>query len=181
MRVTLDKDVWEIEDHVRLEDVLADLSDRAQARGRLVTKLTVGNRPMTDRELVPNTLSQPARDFAPIFAESESVETIVQKSEKTAQKFAQQINKAAQELVKNFRMGVPSLQPMDRWLGQMADYLEWGHISQSLGKQRGKASFLQGWVEELLEARHSSDQVRIADILEYEIIPLLTRASGECH
>ncbi|MDR4494357.1 MAG: hypothetical protein AB7P17_07925 [Nitrospirales bacterium] len=176
MRVQLDHDVWEMEDTARLEEVLADLSDRAQAKGCLVTKLTVANRIMTDRELVPLTLSQPARLFDPIQALSERMDTLMQQSEDTAKKFVRQINEEAQEIVEGFRMGRPSIPSLDRWFGQMADYLEWGHIHASLGMSGGYASSLNGWVEELMNARKIQDPVRVADILEYEIIPLLTQA-----
>lgn len=176
MRVQLDHDMWEMEDTARLEEVLADLSDRAQAKGRLVTKLTVAHQTLTDRDLVPQTLSQPAKLFDPIHALSERMDTLVQRSEGTAKKFVKHINQEAQELVEAFRMGQPSFQALDRWFGQMADYVEWEHIHDKVGLSGGEASHLKGWVEELMSARKSQDQVRIADVLEYEIIPLLSKA-----
>ena len=63
MQVQLDEEIWEVSDSVRLEEVLANLSDRAQAKGCLVTELVVGNQKMTDRELVPPTLGQVASSF----------------------------------------------------------------------------------------------------------------------
>lgn len=175
MRVQLDHDTWEMEDAARLEEVLADLSDRAQAKGRLVTKLTAANRIMTDRELVPQTLSQPAKLFDPIHALSERMEILVQQSENLAKKFVQQINLEAQEIVEGFRIGHPSLPALDRWFGQMADYLEWGHIHARFGMSGGHASNIKEWIEELMSARNKRDFVRAADILEYEIIPLLSK------
>ncbi len=175
MRVQLDHDMWEMEDTARLEEVLADISDRAQAKGRLVTTLHVANRTMTDRELVPQTLSQPAKLFDPIRALSERVETLVQQSEDTAKKFVQQINQEAQSIVEGFRAGNPSIVALDRWFGQMADYVEWGHIHDNLGLSGGYASNFKGWLEELMIARNGRDYVRVADILEYEIIPLLSK------
>lgn len=175
MRVQLDHDTWEMEDTARLEEVLADLSDRAQAKGRLVTKLTAANRTMTDRELIPQTLSQPAKLFDPIQALSERLDTIIQQSEGTAKKFVNHLNLEAQELVEEFRMGRPSFQALDRWFGKMADYVEWGHLHAKTGVSGSHSSNLKGWVEELMSARKNQDQVRIGDILEYEIIPLLSR------
>jgi hypothetical protein len=176
MQVQLDDDTWEMEDTARLEVVLADLSDRAQAKGRLVTKLTAAHRTMTDRELVPQTLAQPAKLFDPIQALSERMDTLVQQSEETAKKFVNQINREAQDLVEGFRMGQPSYQSLDRWFGQMADYVEWGHLHAKFGLPGDQVSTLKEWVEELMSARKVQDRVRIVDILEYEIIPLLFKA-----
>ena len=39
MLVQLDEETWEVSDTDRLEEVLANLSDRAEAQGRLVTQL----------------------------------------------------------------------------------------------------------------------------------------------
>ncbi len=74
MQVQLDEEIWEMNDSVRLEEVLANLSDRAQAKGRLVTELMVGNQKMTDRELVFPTLAQVASSFGSIAARSEALE-----------------------------------------------------------------------------------------------------------
>ena len=178
MRVQLDHDKWEMEDTARLEDVLADLSDRAQAKGCLVTKLTAANRTMTDRELVPQTLSQPAKLFDPIQALSERLETIIQRSEGTAKKFLNQVNLEAQDLVESFRKGQPSFQALDRWFGKMADYVEWAHLHAKTGTSGSTMVALKGWVEELMKVRKAQDQVRIGDILEYEIIPLLSQEAS---
>ena len=176
MRVQLDHDTWEMDDMAKLEEVLADLSDRAKAKGCLVTQLTGAHRRMTDRELVPQTLAQPAKLFDPIQALSERMEMLIQQSEETAKKFVKYINEGAQQLVEEFRMGRPSFQSLDRWFGQMADYVEWEHIHDQAGLTGLPASHLKGWVEELMNARKTQDRVRIADILEYEIIPLLSKA-----
>ena len=37
MLVQLDEEKWEVSDTVRLDEVLANLSDRAESQGRLVT------------------------------------------------------------------------------------------------------------------------------------------------
>ena len=57
----------------------------------------------------------------------------------------------------------------------MADYVEWGHLHAKTGLSGIHSSSLKGWVEELMSARKNQDQVRIGDILEYEIIPLLSQ------
>jgi len=174
MLVQLDEDTWEVSDTDRLEEVLANLSDRAHAQGRLVTELTVGNRPMTDRELVPPTLAKVASSFGSIAAKSEHIDSIVQQSGETAKKFGQQLRLQAQDAVENFRQGRGVMQQLDQWFGQIADYLEWAQIQQSVsGSQPKESQDLSYWVNELVNARKSFDQVRIADLLEYELIPRL--------
>ena len=175
MQVQLDEETWEVSDGVQLGEVLAHLSDRAQAKGCLVTQLMVGNRQLTDRELVPPTLAQLASSFGPIAAVSKRLENIVQYSEETGVKFGQQIRLKAQKLVDDFRQGHGFIRQLDQWLGPMADYLEWLQIHESVGRKKSEmAQNLVFWVNELLSAREIEDEVRIADILEYEVIPRLS-------
>ena len=175
MQVQLDEEIWEMNDNMRLEEVLANLSDRAQAKGRLVTQLTVGNKKMTDRELVFPTLSQVAGTFGSIAAKSEALEHIVQHSSETAKNFGQQLHHQAQDLVSDFRQGRGVLRVLDQWFGQIADYLEWEQIHQSVETDKPDTSEgLWYWVNELMNARTGQDKVRIADILEYEVIPRLS-------
>ena len=174
MQVQLDEEIWEMNDNVRLEEVLANLSDRAQAKGRLVTELMVGNKKMTDRELVFSTLSQVASSFGSIAAKSEALENIVQHSTETAQNFGHQLHLQAQDLVNDFRQGRGVLRMLDQWFGQVADYLEWAQIQQSFGvRNTDEAQGLSSWINELMNARKDMDTIRIADILEYEVIPRL--------
>lgn len=174
MLVQLDEKTWEVSDTDRLEEVLADLSDRAQAQGRLVTQLVVGDQPMTDRELVPQTLAKAANMFGRIAAKSERMDSILQNSEETARKFGHQIRMIAQQLVEDFRQGRSGIRSLDQWFGQIADYLEWAHIQQSVGGSSPKEpQDLSHWVNELMNARKNMDDVRVADMLEYEIIPRL--------
>jgi hypothetical protein len=174
MLVQLDEETWEVGDTVRLEEVLANLSDRAQAEGRLVTQLTVDNRPMTDRELVPPTLARVASSFGTITAKSEQMDSIIQHSGETGKKFGQQICLQAQKLAEDFRHGRGVMRQLDQWFGQMADYLEWSQIQQSIkGSQQNEPQDLSYWVNELINARQNLDDVRMADMLEYEVIPRL--------
>jgi hypothetical protein len=56
----------------------------------------------------------------------------------------------------------------------MADYLEWIQIQQSVvGPQPTQSQDLSHWVNELMLARQNIDEVRVADMLEYEVIPRL--------
>lgn len=175
MQVQLDEDIWEVNDNIQLGEILANLSDRAQAKGCLVTELIVGNRKMSDRELVPPTLSQVASSFGSIAAVSKRLEAIVQYSEETGKKFGQQLCLQGQKLVNDFRQGHGKFRPLDQWFGQMADYLEWLQIHESMGTEKSEiAQDLSYWVKELMNARESEDEVRIADMLEYEVIPRLS-------
>jgi secreted PhoX family phosphatase len=176
MYVQLDEEIWEVNDRVQLGEVLANLSDRAQAKGCLVTELMVGNQTMTDRELVPPTLAQVASSFGSIAAVSKRLETIVQYSEKTGGKFGQQLHLQAQKFVDDFRQGHGIFRQLDQWFGQMADYLEWLQIHESVGHKKPEiAQDLSLWVNELMNAREIEDEVRIADMLEYEVLPRLSR------
>ena len=174
MLVQLDEETWEVSDTVRLEEVLANLSDRAEAQGRLVTKLIVDNQPMTDRELLPPTLARVASSFGMITAESEQMDSIIEHSGETGKKFGQQIRLCAQQLVEEFRHGRGVMRQLDQWFGQMADYLEWAQIQESIkGSQANEQKDLSYWVNELMNARQNLDDVRMADMLEYEVIPRL--------
>jgi hypothetical protein len=174
MQVQLDEEIWEVNDRVQLGEVLAGVSDRAQAKGCLVTELTVGQRKMTDRELVSPTLSQPVSAFGSIVAVSMRVETVVQYSEDTGKNFGYQLRHQAQVLVDTFRNGHGNLRQLDEWFGQMADYLEWLHIHESMNSRKfQRAQDLSCWIKELLHARKHHDEIRMADMLEYEVIPRL--------
>jgi len=174
MLVQLDEETWEVGDTVRLEEVLANLSDRAEAQGRLVTQLIVGNRPMTDRELVPPTLSQVASSFGSIAAKSEKMESILQESADTGKQFGRQLRSQAQQVLGDFRQGKGGMRQLDQWFGQVADYLEWRQIQQSVGSTlSNEPNDLSFWVNELMTARQGLDEVRVADMLEYEVIPRL--------
>jgi len=176
MQVQLDEEIWEVSDSVRLGEVLANLSDRAQAKGCLVTELMVGNQKMTDRELVPPTLGQVASSFGSIAAISKRLETIVQYSEETGRKFAQQLGLQGQKFVDDFRKGHGKFRALDQWFGQMADYLEWLQIHESVGLQKpAVVQDLFFWVNELTNAREMEDEVRVADMLEYEVLTRLSR------
>lgn len=177
MQVQLDEEVWEISDELQLEKVLADLSDRAQAKGRLVTQLIVGEREMTDRDLIPVTLSQAAGTFGNIAAKSECVENILHNSRLTARNFGEQLHREALNMVKAFRAGQGNLRILDQWFGQMADYLEWSENHQAIGSSGEEKVSLSHWIAELIEARQTGDHVRMADLLEYEIIPHLPALS----
>ena len=58
----------------------------------------------------------------------------------------------------------------DKWL------IIWNgsQIQQSIkGSQPNESQDLSSWVNELINARQNLDEVRVADMLEYEVIPRL--------
>ncbi|HNP27562.1 MAG TPA: hypothetical protein PKK23_00865 [Nitrospirales bacterium] len=179
MHVKLDEDIWEVSDGVQLGEVLAEVSDRAQAKGCLVTKLLVGNRTMTDRELVPPTLSKMVGSFGSVSAVSKRLETIVEFSHTTGKNFGRQVHLQGQDFVKTFRQGKGNFRQLDQWFGQVADYLEWLQIQESVGLKKSEVlQDLSRWVKELMKAREMEDVVRIADMLEYEVLPRLAPSIG---
>ena len=174
MLVQLDEKTWEVSDTDQLEKVLADLSDRAQAQGRMVTQLVIDDQPMTEQELVPPTLAKVVSTFGKISAKSERMDNILKNSQETAKKFGHQIRVDAQQLVEDFRRGKSGMRQLDQWFGQIADYLEWIQIQKSVsGESMTEPQDLSHWVNELMNARKSFDEVRVADMLEYEVIPRL--------
>ncbi len=174
MLVQLDEKTWEVSDTDRLGVVLADLSDRAEAQGRMVTQLVVGDQRMTDRELVPPTLEKIASTFGRIAAKSERMDSILQNSEETGRKFGRQLGVQALQLAGDFRQGKKGMGPLDQWFGQIADYLEWLQNQQGVNRALPKEDQdLSHWVNELMIARKKFDEVRVADMLEYEVIPRL--------
>jgi hypothetical protein len=69
---------------------------------------------------------------------------------------------------------VQDLSLLDLWLGKVADVVE---IIGNGPKQPGTESparVVAGWMEEFLEARRLRDTVRMADLLEYEVLPRLS-------
>ncbi len=174
MLVQLDEKTWEVNDTDRLDEVLADLSDRAEAQGRMVTQLVVGDQQMTDRELVPPTLEKVASSFGRIAAKSERMESILQNSGETAKKFGCELRIKAIQLIEDFRQGKKGMRQLDQWFGQVADYLEWIQNQQTVsGTVTKDSQDLSHWVNELMLARKNFDEVRVTDMLEYEVIPRL--------
>lgn len=177
MQVQLDEEIWQVSDSVQLGEVLANLSDRAQSKGCLVTELMVGDRKMTDRELVPPTLARVASSFGSIAAVSKPLEKIVHYSQETGEKFGKQLGLQSQKLADDFRRGHGSFRQIDQWFGQMADYLEWLEIHEMVGFKKSEGTRdLSFWINELMTARKNQDGVRIADVLEYEVFPRLSQS-----
>ena len=105
MHVQLDEEMLEMSDSARLEEVLARISDTAEEKGRLVTKLMVGDQSFTDRDLVPSLLSQPARMFGMVVATSQTMQSIVDSGAESARKMGASLKSEGQHFVQSLRKG----------------------------------------------------------------------------
>jgi hypothetical protein len=173
MRVTLDQEQWEVGAGVTLGEVLADVSDRANKRSRIVTALAVDQRPITDRDLDATLLAQPTARFTHLTASSQSMHDIMQSARPSLQRYANEVRTEGSALIEAFRIGRQQIDRLDLWLGKLADYIE---LMESAAREPAEVvpgRTLIPWVQELLEARDVRDTVRIADLLEYEVLPRL--------
>lgn len=173
MQVQLDEETWEMADTVKLEEVIARLSDKAHERGCLVTNLKVGQRLFTDRDLVPSTLSQEAGKLGNVIATSEPLRSIVESGSKSAQEFGAELKEDAKNLVRVFRRGEKRLRQLDDWFGRLADYVEWGELARTVGTSQAESDSIVNWLQEIIGARERGDIVELADLLEFEILPRL--------
>ena len=173
MQVQLDEEVWEMADTVKLEEVIARVSDTAHARGCLVTNLKVGQRSFTDRDLVPSVLSQIAGPMGKVVATSQPLQSIVESGAQSAREYGSGLKADGENLVKFFRRGEKRFRQLDEWFGRLADYVEWVEIARTVGSSQHTADSLVNWLPEILNVREREDIVRLADLLEFEIVPRL--------
>lgn len=170
MHVTLDQDHWEVADAMTLGEVLADISEKLHARSRLITSLSVDQRTITDRDIDPAFLGEPIARFSRLTATSQTMDGVIRGAAQSIQQYATLLRSEARELAAEFRIREERLTSLDAWLGKLADYIELvesGH--QALPADKA----LTPWVQELLNARTARDIIRLADLLEYELIPRL--------
>lgn len=170
MHVMLDQDQWEVVNGLNLRDVLADISEKAHARARLITSLTVDQRPITDRDLDSAFLDEPIARFTHLQATSQTMDEVMHKAASTIQQYADLLRHEAQELAAHMRMGDERLTALDAWLGKLADYLE---LVESNRAKSHPDRAMTSWVQALLDARAQRDLIRMADLLEYELAPRL--------
>ena len=161
-------------DDTSMMNVLATLSDRAHAQHRIVTSLTVGGKPISDRDLTPPFLNQPARNVGALQAVSQSLHTIIVEAKQAIDRFAKELRTDGQVLLAPLRSGTAHIGTIDAWLGRLADYTEMldaGQGPRCRGDCRQPRSTLDS---ELLGARTTADAIHVADLLEYELLPRLT-------
>lgn len=173
MHVTLDHENWEVGTGITLGEVLADVSERAHARARLVTSLTVDQRALTDRDIDAALLAEPTTRFTRLTATSQAMQDILRAAQDSAHRYAEELHTEGLPLVGDFRSGRPHLKRVDVWLGKLADYLELTEGGRGIRPAPDAAQPLSSWVQALVEARDAHDTVLMADLLEYEILPRL--------
>jgi hypothetical protein len=177
MHITLDEEQWELPDDTSLMEALASISDKAHAKHRLVTSLTIGGKTISDRDLVPAWLTQKVNSVGPVQATSQSLHSIITDAKRAIDRFAVQLRADGELLLTSLRSGTGQVGSIDAWLGRLADYTEMLEAGQTQGVAGLSSSLLLPWIQELLAARSCADAVRAADLLEYELLPRLTEAA----
>ncbi|MDH4370521.1 MAG: hypothetical protein OEV99_11830 [Nitrospira sp.] len=170
MHIRLDDDQWLAATDASLGEVFAELSERAHANARIVTTMMLDRRQITDRDIEPRLLQEPSAKFSNLVATSLTQAEIIHAARGTIDRYRELVVQEGGSLVSQLRLGSQDLSLLDRWLGKVADLLEL--IGNNSADSDVKA--VSGWIEELLGARHLSDTVRMADLLEYEILPRLS-------
>ena len=177
MHITLDGEQLQIPDDTSLLDALAVLSDAAHAQHRIVTSLTVGGKTISDRDLTPPFLNQRAHDVGTVQAVSQSLHAIITDAKQAIDRFATQLRADGEGLLVPLRSGTGQVATIDAWLGRLADYTEMLEAGQAQGVAGLSSAPLLPWIQELLGARTFADPIRVADLLEYELLPRLTDAT----
>ena len=173
MHITLDGERMELPDDTSMMNALAALSDKAHARHRIVTSLTVGGNPISDRDLTPPFLNQRVRDVGAMQAASQSLHAIIQDAKQAIERFAAELQSDGQVLLAPLRSGTAQVGTIDAWLGRLADYTEMLDAGQTQGVEGLSSAALVPWIQALLGARTTADAIRVADLLEYELLPRL--------
>jgi len=174
MRVQLDQEQWESNAKATVGDVLAEVSDRAHERSRIVTMLQLDQRAITDRDIDGALLAESASRYGTLRAVTQSVQDIEHDAWVASQRYARLLHAEGVAFVDAWRAGRPQDRAMDLWLGKLADYLEFTEGSRAACREGEDApAAITPWVEKLLVARERQDQVLTADLLEYEILPRL--------
>ncbi|NOT22127.1 MAG: hypothetical protein HOP22_05315 [Nitrospiraceae bacterium] len=173
MRITLDQDQWDVSDDQLVSEALTEVSDRADARHRLVTSLRLGGRPITDRDLQPILLNKLLKEVGPIEACSQNISEIMTDAAPATTRFASTLKAEAQGFLVPLRISGVIPIALDRWFGALADYVELLQAGGQEGQATGDLQAVSFWIQELLEARSVQDPVRMADILEFEVLPHL--------
>ena len=173
MDITLDEERWQLPDDTSLMEALAQVNDKAERKGCLVTSLSVAGKKITDRDLDPGFLAQTGSQVATIEALSQSLRAIMADAAGTVRLFSSHLKRDGETLIGPLRAGRGGFAALDAWLGRLADYAEMAEAGRVQGVADTTTTNALHWMKELVDARHASDPVRLADILEYELLPSL--------
>lgn len=176
MYITLDGEQLPVPDDTSMMNALAALSDRAHAKHRIVTSLTIGGKAISDRDLTPPFLNQLIREAGAMQAVSQSLHSIIIEAKQAIDRFAAELRSDGQVLLAPLRAGTAQVGTIDAWLGRLADYTEMLEAGQAQGVEGLSSAALLPWIQELLGARTTADAIRVADLLEYELLPRLADA-----
>jgi|SRR5579885_435103 len=171
MQISMDEERWSVDDNARVAETVAAISDRAHAKGRLVTRLSIAGRSISDRDLIPPLLERRVGEIGPIHAQTQSLEDITRRAEATVHQYVSLLRADGESLVSGLRTHTASVSSVDSWLGRLADYLE--YADKAMPGSTGQEGGLYSWAHKLVHARTSGDSIMVADLLEYEILPRL--------
>jgi hypothetical protein len=113
------------------------------------------------------------KEVGSIEARSQNISEIMTDAAQAITRFGSTLNAEAQGFLTPLRMTgiIPSA--LDRWFGQLADFVELLQAAGHGSSARNDLQALSPWIQELLDARSNQDPVRLADILEFEVLPHL--------
>jgi hypothetical protein len=175
MHIMLDDEQWTVEDDLSLMEILAEVSDKAYAKHRVITSLQLGSRRLTDRDLTGAMLAQVGAGIGPIRAITQSMDQVMKSADETMERYAGLLKLDGAGLVHAIRTGQTPGASVDAWLGRLADYLECVETKRAQDEPSRSTEPLTHWVARLLDVRVAGDWVRMADLIEYEI---MTRLPG---
>ena len=171
MEISLDDEQWTVRDDTSLIEALAQLSEKSRGKGRIVTSLRIGGRLCTDRDLIPEFLACSVEEAGPVEASSTSAADILLKAQGTIEQFGKLLKDEGDTMVLLMRSGTIRLCSLDCWLGKLAEYIEIVERSIEMRIPGIPHDSLVPWTEQFIEARGIPDIVRMADLLEYELLP----------
>ena len=172
MNVQLDNEQWQAKIGTTLGEILADVSERAHAKSRIVTTVVLDQHRITDRDLDQQFLQEPIARYRDLVATSATQHEIIESARESIRRYRELIVQEGAALVNSLRLGRQDVSALDSWLGKVADVLEL--MSHSDGSFPGTTvQTTTEWIEQLLVARQLRATVRMADVLEYEILTRL--------
>ncbi len=171
MQISLDAEHWTVQDDLSVLEVLAQVSNKARGKGRIVTSLKIGGRYHSDRDLVPAFLARACKDAGPIEARSSATADILLDARASISKFGDMLKQEGEAMARVLRSDAINMPALDGWLGQLAEYMEITERAHAQHVPGFQTESLVPWVEQFIQARAVPDVVRMADILEYELVP----------